>query len=94
MFKEWKRMTEYKEPRFFILLKRLTGIRKEMSMIEIFIESIPQLCLQAYIIITTQGYITTLQTVTCSISLLAASYGNTSVFNGYFLKCFVFVTIP
>lgn len=73
-------------------LKFLSLLRKRMALIELFFESIPQVCLQAYIIISTQGYITTLQTVTCCISLFTASLGSANEFNGLMAKCFVFVT--
>ena len=69
------------------LLERLT---RRMVLLEVFLESIPQLCLQAYIMITIQGYGTTLQYISCTISLLAACFRTTHEFNNITYKCIVF----
>lgn len=60
------------------------------SYAEVFIESIPQLCLQCYVITIDQGDATDLQKASVIASWLSASWGLLSQFDGFYWKLIAF----
>lgn len=71
--------------------KELIWVNRDMVFYpEIFIESIPQLYHQVYIIVVLNGDYTTLQVVTCFTSIMAASWGVLTLFDTFKNKLLAF----